>query len=327
MMHIRETGFNSPRGRREPVFIMCKEVVEKAPEIKVSIDRLTVVAAYPSDRLDHDMREWLKKPFVQDISDGIQVVDDSNCYQDDFGNRHAYVAPEQVAFINSPRFLKDKIRIDFNPNHGLDSEGGQWVLQLIAKLQNKHFSRCDIAFDIFNEPTAQDYQVYRFGTGKQIIMGPDGKMQTTYYQSMKSGQQIRQYNKKLEQQARHGKLVNVDSWWRVELQLRGNKIADYPSLVRKMLEEFYVPEYKSLKNPSQQAMVFAMMYEPSIYASGSPKTKQRWRKMMKEVQKDNRLSVAMAKKFVEDFQRLEYELQSIMNRFNVAADEDDTINL
>ena len=144
---------------------------------------------------------------------------------------------------------------------------------------------------------------------------------------MKSGQQIRQYNKKLEQQARHGKLVNVDSWWRVELQLRGNKIADYPSLVRKMLEEFYVPEYKSLKNPSQQAMVFAMMYEPSIYASGSPKTKQRWRKMMKEVQKDNRLSVAMAKKFVEDFQRLEYELQSIMNRFNVAADEDDTINL
>ena len=85
---------------------MCKEVVEKAPEIKVSIDRLTVVADYPSDRLDHDMREWLKKPFVQDISDGIQVVDERNCYFDDFGNRHAPVAPEQVAFIHSPKFCE-----------------------------------------------------------------------------------------------------------------------------------------------------------------------------------------------------------------------------
>ena len=308
-------------------FIVSREVVEKSSEIKVSIDRLTVVADYPSDRLDHDMREWMRKPFVQDISDGIQVVDERNCYFDDFGNRHAPVAPEQVAFIHSPKFLRDKLRIDFNPNHGLDSEGGQWVLQLIAKLQNKHFSRCDIAFDIFNEPTAQDYQVYRFGTGKQIIMGPDGKMQTTYYGSMKSGQQIRQYNKKIEQQARHGKLVNVDSWWRVELQLRGNKIADYPSLVRKMLEEFYIPEYKNLPTIREKAMILALITDPTIYVDAPDRTRQRWRKLLKETPKDNRLSVAMAKKFVENFQRLEYELQSIMNRFNVAANEDDTINL
>lgn len=306
---------------------MGREIVAKSSEIKVSIDRLTVVADYPSDRLDNDMREWMRKPFVQDISDGIQVVDERNCYFDDFGNRHVPVAPEQVAFIHSPKFLKDKLRIDFNPNHGLDSEGGQWVLQLIAKLQNKHFSRCDIAFDIFNEPTAKDYQVYRFGTGKQIIMGPDGKMQTTYYGSMKSGQQIRQYNKKLEQQARHGKLVNVDSWWRVELQLRGNKIKDYPSLVRKMLEEFYIPEYKNLPTIREKAMILALITDPTLYGDASDRTRQRWRKLLKETPKDNRLSVAMAKKFVEDFQRLEYELQSIMNRFNVAADEDDTINL
>ena len=49
----------------------------------------------------------------------------------------------------------------------------------------------------------------------------------------------------------------------------------------------------------------------------------RWRSPKDSVMK----SVEMAKKFVEDFQRLEYELQSIMNRFDVVADEDDTINL
>ena len=306
---------------------MGNEVVKHKADIRVSIDRITVVGHYDSDRLNNDMREWLRKSFIQDVNGGIQVVDDSNCYQDDFGNRHAYVAPEQVAFINSPKFLKDKIRIDFNPNHGLQSEGGQWLLKLIASIQDKHFSRCDIAFDLFNEPTAKDYQVWRFGTGKQVIMNQKGQMETTYYGSMKSGQQIRQYNKKVEQEARHGKTVNVESWWRVELQLRGNKVQDYPKLVQKMLEQFFIPKYKNLPTVREQAMVYAMMKEPTIYGDAPKTTRQRWRKLLKETPTENRLSVEMAKKFVADFQRLEYELQSIMNRYEIAADEDGVINL
>lgn len=306
---------------------MGNEVVEHKVDVRVSIDRITIVGSYDSDRLNNDIREWLRKSFIQEVNGGIQVVDDSNCYQDDFGNRHAYVAPEQVAFINSPKFLKDKIRIDFNPNHGLQSEGGQWLLKLIASIQDKHFSRCDVAFDIFNEPTAKDYQVWRFGTSKQVIMNRIGEMETTYYGSMKSGQQIRQYNKKVEQEARHGKTINLESWWRVELQLRGNKVHDYPKLVQKMLEEFYIPKYKNAKNPSQQAMIYAMMKEPTIYGDAPKTTQQRWRKLLKETPTENRLSVEMAKKFVADFQRLEYELQSIMNRYEIAADEDGVINL
>ena len=283
---------------------MGNEVVEHKVDVRVSIDRITIVGSYDSDRLNNDIREWLRKSFIQEVNGGIQVVDDSNCYQDDFGNRHAYVAPEQVAFINSPKFLKDKIRIDFNPNHGLQSEGGQWLLKLIASIQDKHFSRCDVAFDIFNEPTAKDYQVWRFGTSKQVIMNRIGEMETTYYGSMKSGQQIRQYNKKVEQEARHGKTINLESWWRVELQLRGNKVHDYPKLVQKMLEEFYIPKYKNAKNPSQQAMIYAMMKEPTIYGDAPKTTRQRWRKLLKETPTENRLSVEMAKKFVADFQRL-----------------------
>ena len=306
---------------------MENEVIKHQVEVRVSIDRITIVGNYASDRLDNDMREWLRKPFIQDVNGGIQVVDDSNCYQDDFGNRHAYVAPEQVAFINSPRFLKDKIRIDFNPNHGLRSDGGQWLLKLIASIREKHFSRCDIAFDLFNEPTAKDYQVWRFGTSKQVIMNRKGQMETAYYGSMRSGQQIRQYNKKIEQEARHGKTINVESWWRVELQLRGNKVQDYPKLVQKMLEQFYIPKYKNLATVREQAMILALMTDPSIYGDAPKSTRLRWRKLLKETPTENRLSVEMAKKFVADFQRLEYELQSIMNRYEIAADEDGVINL
>lgn len=291
--------------------------------IKVSIDRLTIVADYREESLDSDMREWLKLPFIEIVNDGLQVVDDSRCYVDDFGHQHGYVAPEQVAYINSPRFMKNVIRIDFNPNHGMTSKGGRWLLDLIAKLRNKHFSRCDVAFDIFNQPVVEKYQVWRFGVSKKVIFGRDGSMETTYYGSPNSERQIRQYNKKVEQEARHGKLVNLESWWRIELQLRGRKVKEYPSIVREMLEDFYLPNYKSLANPSQQAMMLSMMVDPTIYASASSKTKQRWRAMMKDCWHTNDISVAMANVFVENFYRLENELQTIMNKFQILAEEAD----
>ena len=93
---------------------MGNEVVKHKADIRVSIDRITIVGNYASDRLDNDMREWLRKPFVQDVNGRIQVVDDSNCYQDDFGNRHAYVAPEQVAFISSQLQLNSPPIFDVN---------------------------------------------------------------------------------------------------------------------------------------------------------------------------------------------------------------------
>lgn len=290
--------------------------------IKVSIDRLTIVADYKEASLDKDMREWLKLPFVEIMNDGLQVVDDSHCYVDDFGHRHGYVAPEQVAYINSPKFMKDVIRIDFNPNHGMLSDGGRWLLDLIARLRNKHFSRCDIAFDIFNQPVVEKYQVWRFGVSKKVIFGQDGSMETTYYGSPNSERQIRQYNKKVEQEARHGRLVNLESWWRVELQLRGSKAKEYPSTVRQMLEDFYLPDYKSLVNPSQQAMILSMMVDQTIYASASKTTKQRWRTMLKNCKHTNDISAAMANVFVENFSRLENELQTIMNKFKIVAEEE-----
>ncbi len=63
-------------------------------------------------------------------------------------------------------------------------------------------------------------------------------METTYWGSSASEKQIRLYNKKIEQERRHGRIVNLDSWWRLEMQLRGSKVEDYPELVAKMLENF-----------------------------------------------------------------------------------------
>lgn len=307
---------------QEGVFLMHQiELIELEDHIKVSIDRLTIVGDYKETSLDKDMSEWLQLPFIEVSGEGVQVIDDSHCYVDDFGHKHGYVAPEQVAFIHSPKYLKDTIRIDFNPNHGMLSEGGKWLRSLIARISNKHFSRCDVAFDIFNLDQVKQYQFWQSGITKKVFYGLNGEIETIYYGAASSEKQIRIYNKKVEQKARHGAIVNLDSWWRFELQLRGSKAKNYPKIVQETLEKFYEPDYKSLPSPKQQAIVLSMIVDPSIYANTSKATKHRWRELLQNCSQHNEISQAMAHAFVRDFDKLEGELQAIMNKFQIIAEE------
>lgn len=123
----------------------------------------------------------------------------------------------------------------------MNTPAGQWLLrEIIAKIQNKHYSRCDVAFDIYNDSEIQYYQVWRWGMTKKFFYGKNGELQTVYFGARSSERQIRLYNKKIEQEQRHGRIVNVDSLWRLEMQLRGSKIENYVQEVREMLENFYL---------------------------------------------------------------------------------------
>ena len=103
--------------------------------------------------------KWLQLPFTKVSGAGLKVLDFSNCDVDDFGNPHEHVDPEQVAYIEMPKYTPDKVRIDFNPNHSMNSEGGIWLRELLNKLPQKHFSRADIAIDILNADEIKNYQV------------------------------------------------------------------------------------------------------------------------------------------------------------------------
>lgn len=293
------------------------EIQKHQPQIKVSIDRLTVVGDFPTDLfMDHYYKWQRKHDFVRESGQGLQVVDTTQ-----YVNTGEDVPQEQVAYMEIPRFQKDKLRLDFNPNHGLQTPGGQWLLDLIARIENKHYSRGDFAFDIFNEPRAKLYRLWKFGVSQSVFMGRKREMQTIYYGSPKSGQQIRQYNKLVEQKTKGKELVDIDSWWRIELQLRTGKVDDYPRLVKEMLADFYIPEYQKLESLSEQNMVYRLMNEPGFWGELADRTRGKYRKIFKEVSHENYLAIAMATEFIREFDRLENELQSIMNRFNIQADE------
>lgn len=285
--------------------------------VKISIDRLTIVGDFPTEIFERLSRQWLTFSFIRTSGAGFEVLDYSNCRVDDFGNPHDEVPPEQVAYFEVPRFQKDKIRIDFNPNHSMETPAGQWLLkEVIAKIQNKHYSRCDIAFDIYNDSEIQYYQVWRWGMTKKFFYGKNGELQTVYFGARSSERQIRLYNKKIEQEQRHGRIVNVDSLWRLEMQLRGSKIENYVQEVKEMLEEFYLPDWESGENINHKMIIYALTHEPNFYGQLSQRTKQRYKKLIRDAKKSNRISEILAHEFVKQFDMLEGTLQEMMQRYH-----------
>lgn len=284
-------------------------------EFKVSIDRITIVADFLTQKFDRIARdEFLKYPFIVPSGDGFKVIDNSATSVNNEGNDIV----EQVAYINVPRFQQNKIRIDFNPNHSMETEAGEWLLNFIAGLEVKHFTRCDIAFDIFNYEDVSKYRLWNFGQSQTLYLDRNLKLETAYFGAPSSSKQVRMYNKLIEQKKRHKEVpINIDSWWRLELQLRSKSVLNYPAEVKDMLANFYYPNWESVKNPSQKAIVYAMYKEPSIYAGVSKATQQRWRRIFKTSSHHNELSVILAKVFVENLNSLDYQLHSILNRFDV----------
>lgn len=287
-------------------------------DFRVSIDRLTIVANLSYEAFENAVKRWKLLPFFERCGSGWQVLDKSNCYYDDFGNKHDYVPPEQVAYLEMPKFLNNKIRIDFNPNHGMETEAGRWLLaNVIAKLPEKHFSRCDIAFDIFNHAEIENYQLWQFGIKKKYFYGRGGNLETIYFGSRSSERQIRLYNKKVELEKRHGKIVNLNSLWRLELQLRGSKIENYVNEVKEMLEHFYMPDWENEVTLEKKMKLYALMHEPKFYSEATKKSKERYRKMIKEAKPKNGLTKKLVHCFIENYSSLEFELQKNMQRFKV----------
>lgn len=312
-MKKKEGRHNLTAGKSSQI---CPVNPEK--DFRCSIDRITMIAPLSLDAWEDHYYKWLHLPFVEVSGAGLQILDYSNCDVDDFGNSHPHVDPEQVAYFEMVKFQKDKIRIDFNPNHGMNSEGGVWLKQLLSKLPQKKFSRADIANDIFNHPEISNYGVWNFGSSERIFLDRNRTMETTYWGKASSRKQIRLYNKKVEREARHGEIINISSWWRLEMQLRGDKVEKYPSLVKDMLEHFYIPDYRSSNlTDSEQNKLARMMIDPLYYGNQSKKTQQRLRNIIERAKPDNSLSVELAKYFAKSIPSLESELYSYLGRYHI----------
>ena len=333
------------------------QVVEETnKQVKASIDRVTVVAALI------DPRSWWavnKASFTSFDSKEAQAAYNSDIQKVWARIRRQFegldglaklksegicllkerptednLHPENLAYIEQPKFHKEMIRIDFNPNYGvMQTEAGQYLQKFLKKIEDKHFSRLDLAIDVKGYPEIANYRQWTTGVSTKAFYGRSGKLETLYCGAATSEKQVRFYNKQLERNKAAHREVIPYSWWRYELQLRGRQVSSYGQQAMNLLKDFYIPEeFSSNLTEDEQRKLFVwknLEKQGEKYFdhfTDNPSARKRMKAILKKAHKENGLALLMGKAVVDSYQDIKNQLAQICGRFNIENAEVTTIN-
>lgn len=199
---------------------------------------------------------------------------------------------ELVAGLYKNSYQPSSWRLDTS-NH-LYNDDLENIQKTIALMENPHFTRLDIAFDMINgyKPVMK-HKIYRFNASQSEfsvadysnleITGRGRSIETIYSGKRKSEKMIRYYNKLTEQKSRR-KVVSKDivSWERLELQLRGSKPIEWLKCAEEMLSYFKMPDIQNVENVQDRAMLYALDTHLVEYNELSKATRAKFRKLIKE---------------------------------------------
>lgn len=331
-------------------------VKETTKQVKVSIDRLTVVAALIDSRswwavnkasfTSFDSKE-AQAAYSSDIQkvwtrirrqfeglDGLAKLKNEGICLLKERPTEDNLHPENLAYIEQPKFHKEMIRIDFNPNYGvMQTEAGQYLQKFLNKIEDKHFSRLDLAIDVKGYPEIVHYRQWTTGVSKKVFYDRSGKLETLYCGAAKSEKQVRFYNKQVERNKAAHKEVIPYSWWRYELQLRGRQVSSYGQQAIDLLKDFYVPNVYSsnlTENEQQKLMALMFMEENGLnyfdHFTNNASARKRMKSILKKAHKENGLALLMGKAVVNSYQDIKNQLAQICGRFNIENAEVTTIN-
>lgn len=143
-----------------------------------------------------------------------------------------------------------KFRLEFNPNKITSQLQKNLLNFLLSYIKDVHFSRIDLAIDLYNY-NLYDYNIVDLNPRKKAYYyDRTGKLETCYFGSMSSNKFIRIYNKGVEQKVKD-KNFNIEvDWWRVELQLRDTYIDTYLTGFKDFLDGILIFKYYSVENLS-----------------------------------------------------------------------------
>lgn len=240
---------------------------------------------------------------------------------DKYGENIAYV--ETLPF-KDPNTGKEKGRIDFNPNK-IESFLKTDLKSFISMMfDNPHFSRADVACDILDLP--DDYvSQYRLvdAVSFRPYYGMNGALETAYWGARSSERQVRMYNKRLEQEKKQQVLPEeVKTWWRLELQLRRGKADEWVDIVHDTLDSFYSLHYfPTDMKVTDKVMIAGLHAEHSLWSQLSDNTKRKYRKLMKQIAKEDELLQHLKSSFSENIDTLKRELETWLGFIKVDEEE------
>ncbi|HBH5563389.1 TPA: replication initiation factor domain-containing protein [Enterococcus faecium] len=276
-----------------------------------SIDRITIVGKLKENIYYHTQNDVLILDFEQ-----LMRVNEGNGYLKAVGNNGWQLLDqyeENIAYIEILKWQDGKGRIDFNPNkigHFLASSMKNFIHDLFLE---PHFSRADIACDIIDVPDEfiTQYRVVDPVSFKPIY-GRSGKLETAYWGSRASERQIRLYNKKLEQETKR-KVVpkEVETWWRLEMQLRRGKATDWHNMVQESLNSFASLHFLPIDTtPTDRIMLAGLMSDQNFWSLLSRNSKYKYRELLKEESQNDELTNHLRETFAESADNLKQELDT-----------------
>ena len=281
------------------------------PTNQVSIDRITVSGELKAEyrELQRVMnalgRSW-------ELSDGVfRLI-----------REYPNGDTENIAYYAENAFQAGSWRLDFNPNKLSDEEKLE-MKRAIDLLTDVHFTRLDLAFDVFNNELGMKYRIYRPNVSQReygVYTAQWTKaVETIYYGSNSSEQQIRQYNKLVEQTKKNMPLPDgVAHWMRLELQLRGRKPAEWVERAKDMLGDFRLPNYDNIKSVNDKMALHSLEIGLVDWSDFAKDKRARLRKLQKE-QYDDTLARELFDLLIEHQERLRGELTSYLAEFDIQA--------
>lgn len=279
------------------VFIMRK--------VTVKLDRITVSGVLPN---------WS----LQDIHDETGLIPRDGAMflerEDKDGNT------ENMAFMAESPFQREHWRLDFNPAN-LTADETSTLGRVIDNMEQAHFTRLDIAFDVFNDDLAMKYRVYRFNTREDVIetiKGRSKSVETMYWGARKSDQQIRLYNKLVEQKNKQKAIpAGVESWARLELQLRGKKPAEWLNSATEMLNQFKLANLQMI-SAKDRAILYALTHDIIEWQEISVATRSKYRKMIKQSDGfETEIADEMKQVLADSLDELQTELNGYLADFDI----------
>ena len=280
-------------------------------KLQWSIDRITIVGKLKENIYYHTPNDVLILNFEQ-----LMQLNEGNGFVKSVGKNGWQIVDkhdENIAYIEILKYQEGQGRIDFNPNkisQFLASSMKNFIHDLFIE---PHFSRADIACDIIDVPDdfITQYRVVDPVSFKPIY-GRNGKLETAYWGSRASERQIRLYNKKLEQETKR-KVVpkEVETWWRLEMQLRRGKATDWHNMVQESLNSFASLHFLPIDTtPTDRIMLAGLMSDQNFWSLLSRNSKYKYRELLKEESQNDELTNHLRETFAESADNLKQELDT-----------------
>lgn len=288
-----------------------------------SIDRITVVGKLKKYRWVRDDLQVIDLDFEQ-----VWQIFESQGFAEQRGQGWVLLDKygENIAYAEKVKYDKEKGRIDFNPTK-IEKFLSEDLKHFIHRIfDSPHFSRADVACDILDLPDdfVRQYRIVDPVSFKPIY-GAGGELETAYWGSRSSERQVRMYNKKLEQTKKR-KIVprEIETWWRLEVQLRRDKATNWFNIMNESLSSFTsLNFFPSDMKVTDKVMLTGLLADHHLWSELTRPTKYKYRNLLKEIANDDELTQHLKASFSESAKDLKDELDSWLTGLDVTEDESD----